>query len=87
MDKMFNFVAVGFGLIAILLLGNSVFIVDEPKQAIVLQLGEVVRDVKDSGLYLKIPFIQKVVYFELGLRLEQFPLQMNFHNQNERHLL
>lgn len=43
---------------------NSVFIVHETKQAIVIQLGKVVRDVKESGLYFKIPFINSVVFLD-----------------------
>ncbi|MGM0502116.1 MAG: protease modulator HflC [Bacillota bacterium] len=40
------------------------FIVDETEQAIVLQFGESVKTVTKPGLNFKIPFIQKVRYFE-----------------------
>ena len=33
-------------------------------QAIVVQLGEPVRTVREPGLYVKIPFIQEVLYFD-----------------------
>ena len=36
-------------------------------QAVVLQLGEPVRTVREPGLYLKIPFIQSVLYFDKRL--------------------
>ncbi len=36
-------------------------------QAIVVQLGEPVRTVQEPGLYLKIPFIQTVLYFDRRL--------------------
>ncbi len=36
-------------------------------QAVVLQLGEPVRTVREPGLYLKIPFIQTVLYFDKRL--------------------
>lgn len=51
---------------AILLIGASqvFFIVDQREQAIVLQLGEPVGDVKGPGLHAKIPFIQAVSYFD-----------------------
>ena len=40
------------------------FIVDQREQAIVLQLGEPVGDVKGPGLHAKIPVIQAVQYFD-----------------------
>lgn len=52
-------------IIAILFLVNlSLFIVDETKQAIVLQFGKPIRAIKDPGLNWKLPFIQNVVFFE-----------------------
>ena len=36
-------------------------------QAVVLQLGEPVRTVREPGLYVKIPFIQSVMYFDRRL--------------------
>lgn len=52
-------------IIAILFLANlSLFIVDETKQAIVLQFGKPIRTIKDPGLNWKLPFIQNVVFFE-----------------------
>ncbi len=45
-------------------LATSLFTVDETEQAIVFQLGEFVREVKQSGLHFKIPLIQKVHRFE-----------------------
>lgn len=52
-------------IVAILFLVNlSLFIVDETKQAIVLQFGKPIRTIKDPGLNWKLPFIQNVVFFE-----------------------
>jgi len=52
-------------IVAILILANlSLFIVDETKQAIVLQLGKPIRTISEPGLSWKIPFIQNVVFFE-----------------------
>jgi modulator of FtsH protease HflC len=36
-------------------------------QAMVVQLGEPVRTVRDPGLYWKIPFVQNVIYFDRRL--------------------
>ena len=55
------------GLIVVILLAlvtQSVFIVTETQQAIVLQFGEHVRTVKEQGLSFKLPFIQNVIYFD-----------------------
>ncbi|MDG7056202.1 MAG: protease modulator HflC [Wolbachia endosymbiont of Meromenopon meropis] len=51
-------------LFALLLIAffNSMFVVEETKQAIVIQLGKVVRDIKESGLYFKLPFINNVEF-------------------------
>ena len=52
-------------IVAILFLANlSLFIVDETKQAIILQFGKPIRSIKEPGLNLKLPFIQNVVFFE-----------------------
>ena len=52
-------------IVAILFLANlSLFIVDETKQAIVLQFGRPIRTIKEPGLNWKLPFIQNVVFFE-----------------------
>lgn len=57
-----------FALGAIVL--SSMFIVDERKQVLVLQFGQVKQVVREPGLGFKIPFIQEVVSYEdriLGL--------------------
>jgi len=52
-------------IVVILFLANlSLFIVDETKQAIVLQFGNPIRAIGEPGLSWKIPFIQNVVFFE-----------------------
>ena len=52
-------------IVAILFIANlSLFIVDETKQAIVLQFGKPIRTIKEPGINFKLPFIQNVVFFE-----------------------
>ena len=49
---------------------SSVYIVDERKQVLVLQFGQVKQEISKPGLGFKIPFIQEVVTYEdriLGL--------------------
>jgi membrane protease subunit HflC len=49
---------------ALLLLSLSIFTVDQRQAAMVFQLGEVVQVHKSPGLFLKIPFVQNVRYFD-----------------------
>jgi len=61
-------IKIGAGLVvALVLLYNSAFIVMQTQQALVLQLGEIVREVDEPGLRFKIPFIQNVIFFEKRL--------------------
>ncbi len=47
------------------LLGASpLFTVDITQSAIVVQLGKPVRNITEPGLYVKLPFIQEVTYFD-----------------------
>ena len=56
------------GVIVLLFIVQSAFfIVDQTKQAIVVQLGKPVSGVKKPGLHGKIPFIQEVIFFESRL--------------------
>jgi len=57
-----------FSILALLLLLNSFFIVDEREKAIVLQFGETIRENVDVGLHFKIPVIQEVKKFDARLR-------------------
>ncbi len=61
-------------LILIIILANFIFfIVDETKQAIVLQFGKPVRVIQESGLHAKIPFIQNIVLFDSRLLIYDAP--------------
>jgi membrane protease subunit HflC len=48
----------------LLLLSLSMYTVDQRQAAMVFQLGEVVRINKAPGLYLKLPFVQNIRYFD-----------------------
>lgn len=53
------------GTIAAILLWNSVYILDETKQAIVTQFGRPVGDPRtEPGINLKVPFLHKVQFFD-----------------------
>ena len=57
-----------FSLLAVLILFNSFYIVDEREKAIVLQFGETVREDVGVGLHFKVPIIQEVKKFDARLR-------------------
>lgn len=72
------------GLIAIALIGVSqvFYIVDQRQQAIVLQLGQPVGDVKGPGLHMKMPIVQDVRYFDRRvLSVDPAPDQVVISNQ------
>lgn len=50
--------------VALFLAANTLFIVDQTEQALVLQFGKPVRAVREPGLNAKIPFIQNVEFFD-----------------------
>ncbi len=69
-----NFAAIIIGAIVVLVVLNFTFYtVDQRKQAIVLQLGEIVGVQKKPGLYAKVPLYQNVVYVDNRLRTLDLP--------------
>lgn len=50
--------------IALVLVSMSAFVVDQRQVAIVFQLGEVVGEKTEPGLYFKIPLVQNVRFFD-----------------------
>lgn len=54
----------GLAIVAITLLFQTLFIVDERQQAIVLQFGRPVDIIQTAGLKVKLPFIQQVEYYD-----------------------
>lgn len=61
--------------IALVIAIQSLYVVQQPEQAIVLQFGEPVRLVQEPGLKFKIPFIQKVVFYDKRLLNLEPPAQ------------
>ena len=55
----------GFFIIAFLTFTGAFFVVNETKQAIVLQFGEPRQVISKPGLQFKIPFIQDAVFLRL----------------------
>ncbi len=67
-----------FALGAILIgASQALFVVDQTQQAIVLQLGQPVGDLREPGLHFKVPLIQEVRYFDRRiLSVDPAPEQM-----------
>ena len=65
MTKQGFIIALAVVVIGLFLLGASpLFTVDITQSAIVVQLGKPVRNITEPGLYVKMPFIQEVTYFD-----------------------
>lgn len=68
----------------VIVLANSLYVVSQVEQAIVLQFGEPMRVVKDAGLKMKVPFIQKVVFYDNRLLNLDPPAQEVVLNDKKR---
>ena len=78
-------IALGVAVAAVLfVLFNSIYIVRQTEQAIVLQFGNPVRVVKEAGLKFKIPFIQNVVFYDTRLLNLDPPAQEVVLNDKKR---
>lgn len=55
-------------IVGIIILSSSLYIVDETRQVVITEFGRPVGEpIKKAGLYIKVPFIQKVNYFDKRL--------------------
>lgn len=63
MGNKLTIILFAFGL-TVIVASMSMFTVDQTQQAIVLQLGQPVGDMRKPGLHFKIPLIQEVRYFD-----------------------
>lgn len=63
MNRLMTTIAIIVGLLAIIA-SSSLFVVNEREQALVIQFGDVQREVNQPGLHVKIPFIQNVMRFD-----------------------
>ncbi|HJS80050.1 MAG TPA: protease modulator HflC [Vitreimonas sp.] len=78
-----NLLAIGIAaLVALIIITNTVYIVRQDRQAIILRFGEYVGAVNEAGtnepgVYLKIPFVDTVTIYDkrnIGLTLEGQPI-------------
>ena len=68
----------------LIIAADSVFILNQTEQAIVLQFGEPIREIKTPGLKFKLPFIQKVVFYDNRLLNLDPPAQEVVLNDKKR---
>lgn len=74
MKKNLHIILIG-SFVLLLVVFQSIYIVTQPEQAIVLQFGDPVRLVQEPGLKFKVPFIQKVVFYDKRLLNLEPPAQ------------
>ena len=74
----------GIVIVLLFVLANSLYVVNQTEQAIVLQFGEPIRVVKEPGLKAKIPFIQNVVFYDTRLLNLDPPAQEVVLNDKKR---
>ncbi len=74
----------GVVLAVVVILFETMFIINQTEQAIVLQFGEPIREIKQAGLKFKIPFIQKVVIYDNRLLNLEPPAQEVVLNDKKR---
>ena len=75
-------------LLGLFVVGNALYIVDETQQVVITQFGEPRGDaVTTPGLKLKIPFIQKVNYFDKRfLEWDGFPNEVSTRDKRFIHV-
>lgn len=74
MKKNLHLILVGAAVLLVLAF-QSLYIVQQPEQAIVLQFGNPVRLIQEPGLKIKMPFIQNVVFYDKRLLNLEPPAQ------------
>ena len=84
MSNKIQAVIVGIVVLLVFLGSESLFVVNQTEQAIVLQFGEPMREIKTPGLKWKVPFIQRVVIYENRLLNLDPPAQEVVLNDKKR---
>ncbi len=79
-------IAVVLLIVIVIVLAGSLFTVDETEQAVVIQLGKFIREVKQPGLHFKIPLIQAVHKFEARV-LEYDAAAEKIMTDDKKHLV
>lgn len=75
MTKRMSSIIIILLVIGAIIASQSLFIVDETNQAIILQFGEPIKTVQTPGLNAKVPFLQNVILFEKRILSSDAPPQ------------
>ena len=65
-----NFLSIGFLFITAIIVSNTLFVVRETERAVMLQFGELVNSDIESGLHVKIPWVNTVRKFDARIQTE-----------------
>lgn len=84
MQEKTKFTLIAAAVALVFVLFNSLYILPQTEQAIVMQFGEPVRLVKEPGLKFKVPFIQNVVFYDNRLLNLDPPAQEIVLNDKKR---
>ncbi|MCH7671447.1 MAG: protease modulator HflC [Proteobacteria bacterium] len=70
-----NFILVGLLFLALVVGGNSLFVIKQTERAVMLRFGEIVQDDIQPGLHVKIPWVNTVRKFDGRILTEDSPQQ------------
>ncbi len=65
-----NFIVVGVLFLAVIITGNTLFVVKQTERAVMLQFGSVVDSDIEPGLHVKIPWVNTVRKFDARIQTE-----------------
>jgi membrane protease subunit HflC len=71
-------------LVGLIFVSQSVFVVNETEQAIILQFGDPVAIVQEPGLATKLPFVQNVLFFDKRVLSSDAPPQEYLTSDKKR---
>ncbi len=77
----------GIVIALLVLLAMSLFVVDQRQNAIVFRLGEVVSVKKEPGLYLKLPLLDNVRFFDVRILTIDTPEPERFLTSEKKNVL
>lgn len=76
------------GVVVALIIGSlCIYTVEERQDALVFQLGEVVKVTKEPGLYFKLPLVQNVRYFDTRILTFDTPDPERFLTSEKKNVL
>lgn len=78
---------IGGAIALLMILGMSLFVVDQRQNAIVFRLGEVVSIKKEPGLYFKVPLLDNVRFFDVRILTIDTPEPERFLTSEKKNVL